>query len=320
MTSLKKQKLKKVSKGIGVAIIIYIMVSILATKIVYDFVFQRQPAQIVQNVHHYKNNSDVTYKSFSYSCGDSILRSTLYSQKQPNNDLIVIVPGFNAQKTTYEGIIFSFVKEGFDVFAFDPTGHGESGGKSSMGFPQIINDIDSTLDFINNNNDFKYDNIFLLGHSRGGYGVCCTMNNYPNVAAAVSVNGVDTSMDAIMAYSTQYAGKIAYANYPFLNIYQDIIFGRETSSKSAIEEINKSKIPVLIIQSENDEQIPKDKYSIYSNKQKSTAQNTEFLLYNKTGYDGHSSIFYNEQQQPNSDIVKIISDFYKKTSDKDLLK
>ena len=319
--SLKSKKLKKVLKGIGVAIIIYITFSILATMLVHNFVFKRYDGRASESFFSKKDSRGVSQTSFSYRCGGNVLKGYLYCGGESADGLIVFAPGFRSQIFDYEGVVYAFLQEGFDVFVFDPTGHGQSGGKSSVGFAQIIKDIDATLEFINNNKNFEYSDIFLLGHSRGGYGVCCTMNSHPDVTAAVSVNGADTSMDAIMAYSVGYIGPIAYVNYPFLSLYQDIVFGREISDKSAIKEIDKSHIPVLVIHAENDNQIPKDKYSIYSNRGKTNSRNAEFLLYNKNGYNEHNTIFCDESNKINYDVVKIISEFYKqKTNDKGLSK
>ena len=93
-----------------------------------------------------------------------------------------------------------------------------------------------------------------------------------------------------------------------------MIFGTELSDISAVEEINKSKTPVFIIQSSADTQIPADKYSIYSHYEKLTSENVECLLYNKQGSNGHVSVLYDGNRYPNNDIIKEISGFYKEKS------
>ncbi len=314
MLSSKKKFLKKVLKGVVIAIIIYLTLSMVTTKLIYDSVFQRYNAE---NPHNLLSETTEMYncrKNYSYPCGENTLDGYLYSDGICEYGLVVLAPGFRAESIEYEGVIHTLLQEGFDVFAFNPTGHGNSGGKSSVGFPQIVKDLEATLDFISDNKSFNYNDIFLLGHSRGGYGVCCVINKYSNITAAVSVNGADTSMDAIMAYSTSYVGNIAYGNYPFLSLYENMIFGTELSDISAVEEINKSKTPVFIIQSSADTQIPADKYSIYSHYEKLTSENVECLLYNKQGSNGHVSVLYDGNRYPNNDIIKEISGFYKEKS------
>ena len=314
MLSSKKKFLKKVLKGIAIAIIVYLAFSIVTTKIIYDSVFQRYNAEYSQSMLNETTEMVSSRKSFSYKCGENKLTGYLYSDGSCENGLIVFVPGFKAESIEYEGVIYAFVQEGFDIFAFDPTGHGNSEGDSSIGFPQIIKDLEATMDFISADKSFNYKDIFLFGHSRGAYGACCVANNYSSVSAVTAVNGVDTSMDAIMAYSTSYVGGIAYSNYPFLSMYENMVFGADLSGSSAVDKINQSDIPILIIHSSADRQIPVDKYSIYSHQNEITSENVELLLYTKDGSDGHTSILYDENRCPNYDIIKKISKYYKEKS------
>ena len=314
MTSSKKKFLKKVLKGIAITIIVYLAVSMIATKLIYDSVFQRYDAENPQNILSQTTDMMKNRKSFSYQCGENMLKGYLYSDGSCENGLIVFAPGFKAESVEYEGVVYAFLQEGFDVFIFNPTGHGNSGGEDSVGFPQIITDLEATMNFINSNNDFDYKDIFLFGHSRGGYGVCCVANKYNNICAVVSVNGVDKSIDAIMSYSTSYVGGLAYGNYPFLSLYESIIFGSELSGSSAVEELNNIKVPALVIQSSEDEQIPADKFSIYSHREEITPKNVEYLLYTKASNNGHVSILYDKNRNPNYDIIEKIVGFYKENS------
>lgn len=307
-----KKAFKKILRGIAITIIVYITVSIIATKFIYDSIFERYTAEnqqsiLVETKMMFENEQD-----FSFKCGENNLKGMLYTDNSCENGLIIFTPGLNSEVIEYEGVIYLFIQKGFDVFAFNPTGHGDSGGDSSVGFSQIIPDLNAAIEFVNKN--FDYNDIFLLGHSRGGYASCCVMNSYENITAVATVNSTDTAMDAIMAYSTEYIGGIAYGNYIFLDAYQNILFGKELSNCSSVKELNHSQTPVLVIQAESDEKIPLNKYSVYSKRDKITAKNVEFVLYNKEGNDGHTTILYGENRKPNVDIVNVISNFYKEKS------
>lgn len=308
-----KRNYKKIMRGIAITIIVYITVSILATKFIYDSIFDRYSADNPQSILSKTETIFDNEQNFSFRSGKNSLEGMLYSDNSCENGLIIFAPGLKAEVIEYEGVIHSFIQEGFDVFAFNPTGHGSSGGESSVGFSQIISDLESAINFVNKN--FKYDNIFLFGHSRGGFATCCVMNSYNNITAVVSVNGTDTAMDAIMAYSTDYIGDIAYGNYPFLDAYETLLFGSNISNRSASEEINKSKVPTLIIHANGDKNVPVNKYSIYSKRDKIKSDNARFVLYDKTGNNGHTNILYGEDRKPNLDIIKFISEFYKEKSD-----
>jgi len=306
--SSKKKFLKKVLKGILIAIIVYITVSLVSTKIIYDAVFKRYSAEVPHSVLKQSEQMVAQRQVFSYPCDGRTLVGHLYSAGGKNG-LIVLAPGFHAESIEYEGVIYAFLQEGFDVFAFNPTGCGQSGGDNYVGFPQMITDVDATLDIVAE--QFSYTDVFLFGHSHGAYGVCCAIAEHPEVRAVVAVNGVDRAMDAIMAYSTKYVGELAYGNYPFLNLYQNMIFGQELSESSAIDALNASGTPALIVQSAADEQIKSERFSIYAHRDKLTSEHVCVLLYNKPGCDGHTTILQDESRQPNMDIIRIISDFYK---------
>ncbi len=310
----RKKLLDKVTKGVTTGVAVYVAVSMLSTKVIHDYVFKRYDAENEQEFSAAAEKMVLNKCAYVYPCDDHSLEGVLYTKDDNQCGLIILVPGFNAESVEYESVIYSFLYEGFDVFTFDPTGHGNSEGENSVGFPQIIKDIDATMSFLKGEDNFGYKNIFMFGHSRGGYGVCCTMNSYKDITAVVSVNGVNTSMDAIMAYATKYVGGIAYGNYPFLSLYQSKIFGHELSNSSATEAVNKAKVPVLIVQSENDESIPKDKYSIYSHRDKVSSKNVKFMLYSKENNDGHTSILYDDKGMPNFDIIRQVSEFYKEKS------
>ena len=316
MTSTKKKKiLKSFLKGSAVVIIIYLIVSILATKLVYDSVFGRYdaPAEEVSYAKQYTGYS--ARKTYSYSCGDNKLSGYLYPSAVPTNKLVVVVPGFHAETEHYEGVIQGFLDLGFDVFAFDATGHGESGGETSLGFPQIINDLNATLDFIEGSKDFAYNDVFLFGHSRGGYAACCVINEHPDISGVISVNAVDTAMDGIMAYSTDYIGDIAYGNYHFLWLYQYLLFGGDVADRSASEQINKSEVPVMVIQSKNDEQLTEGDFSLYSHRDEITSSKASFVLYSSSDKDGHTSILYDKNGIANLEILEKATLFFNSNAD-----
>ena len=178
----------------------------IVTKTVYDFVFRRQTPQ------NRRNDTDIG-EDFSYPCGKGKLTGYLYRSPKQCKELVVFVPGFRAEAAHYGGVIRGIAQAGFDVFSFDCTGCGNSHGKTAVGFPQVINDLNATLTFIEKNKSFDYDKIYLFGHSRGGYAACCTVNEHKNISGVISVNGVNHAMDGIMAYSVAAVGVFAYVNY-----------------------------------------------------------------------------------------------------------
>jgi len=306
VTSSKKKSLLKVLKVSIIIVLVFITVSMIATVFIYNGVFQT-----------YRENTDnmsvavsadvASYSSHGYMSGENKLSGHLY---ETNSDsVIIIIPGFHAETDAFIPYVDEFCRNGFDVFTFDCTGHGESGGNSSVGFPQVIKDLDATLEYISEKSSYK--NIYLFGHSRGGYAACCALKDNKNISAVVSVSGVNSAMDGIMAYSTDTIGPIAYGNYPFLWIYQSMLFGTELSSRSASDCIQDTDVPVLIIQGKHDEQIPSDDFSVYSHMEDADSSNAKLVLYDNPGCDGHTTILFPQDGTANPDITSYAVNFFK---------
>lgn len=314
MIACKKIFSKKVLKGIIIFLILYITVSMIATKTVYDSVFERYNADDNEVYASYSQEVISSCVRYSYKHSDYNLTGYLLKADNPLNKLIIIVPGFHSVCRNYAGIMNEFSLKGYDVFCFDSTGHGESGGESSVGFSSIIADLRATVEFINNNSEFGYDDVFLFGHSRGGYAVCCMINELDNISAIVSVNGINSAMDGIMSYSVDAVGKISYLNYPFLWLYQSMLMGSDVVGLDAYEEICDSSVPSLIIQSEEDEILNDGKYSVYAQRDENAPDVSGFVMYTVDGKDGHTSVLYDDIGNVNPDIVNMAVDFYVKHS------
>lgn len=196
-----------------------------------------------------------------FASGDELLCGYLYPAGE-GSDLVVIVPGFRAVQDDYLPVTEALVKEGYSVFTFDPTGAGESGGSDQRGFPQITADVSACLDMIETSGRFGCGRLFVIGHSRGGYGVCCALDEHPEVDGAVAVGAVSTAMDGIISGSSSVIGGAAYLNYPFLKLWQEFVFG-PAADEDAVLSANASSVPVLIVQGESDKKV-RGRLALYS--------------------------------------------------------
>ena len=89
-------------------------------------------------------------------------------------------------------------KAGLRVFSFDYTGCYGSAGRSCRGFPQAADDLRAALRFLEENGRFGSRRLVLLGHSMGGYAVCCALPG-SRVDAAVCIGGVNGPMEATLS-------------------------------------------------------------------------------------------------------------------------
>lgn len=85
-------------------------------------------------------------------------------------------------------------------------------------------------------------------------------------------------------------GILSYIEYPYLWIYQKLLFGG-ASNLSAAEGINSTETPVLIIHGTEDEVIAYDGPSIMAHQDEITNPNAVFITCSSEGQNGHSNLF-----------------------------
>jgi len=284
-----------------IIILFFVVLSFVATKIVYDRVFAEKCVDY--------DCADIGYEyiDIDLDTDKGVIYCRLYPGHRPA--MVVIAPGFNADTRDYLLQTQSLLEHGFAVFIFDPLGSGNSSSDSGIGFPREIIDLDTVLKYIETKSNFGYNNILLMGHSRGGYAVCSVMNRY-DITAAVTISGMNSSMDGIMSSSSDKIGNIAYINYPMLWLYQTMLFGNETANISASDEIEKASFPILIVQGNDDELYDTDNYSIYSHKDEIQSSFVEYCLCDTPGQNGHTNLLFDGDGEVNIELMETIINFY----------
>lgn len=306
----KKSMLKRISIIIITLLFVLSVLGMATTKIVYDSIFERYDDEIIKTpkaLSQMVNNRELK----EYYSGENLLQGYLYKTDSTLdcNGLVVFAPGFHSGADSYLWQIKSLCDYGWAVFAFDCTGSYRSEGDSTIGFPQIICDMDATLKYIENNNRFGYNDIVLLGHSRGGYAACCALNYDYDISAVVSISGVNSAMEGVIGSSTQYVGSFAYSNYGFLWLYQAILFGTDTLNMSADDEISNSDVPVMIIHGNEDTQVPMERFSIISHSDEIDSQNVQYYVCDKKNQNGHTNLLFDKDGTANKELMEEINTF-----------
>ncbi|MEE1075300.1 MAG: alpha/beta fold hydrolase [Acutalibacteraceae bacterium] len=309
MTSAKKSVFKRIVVIIIAVLIFFSAISMVATKIVYDNIFERYDTKIEIPA----TLSDIVNgrEKKEYYSGQNMLTGYLYRADINNsqNGLIIIAPGFHAGTDNYLWQIKSLLDYGWSVFVFDTTGSCESEGESSVGFAQILPDMEATIKYVEKNNRFGYNDIVLLGHSRGGYAACCALEYDYDIAAVISVSGINSAMEGVIGSAVDYVGPLAYGNYGFLWMYQAMLFGSKTLNTNADEAISNSDVPVLIIHGENDTEVPLDEFSIISHSDEITSKKVEYLICSEPYQNGHTDLLFNKDGTANDKLMAEINDF-----------
>ena len=308
---LSSKKMKKVLITVIIAILIFSIISFVATKIIYDSTFKRYDCNVEINNSPTLASTLAIRESVNYTCGKNQLSAYLYRCTSSNakDTLIVLAPGHNACSENYIWQIHELLELGWSVFAFDPTGHCRSHGDSSIGFSQEIFDLKATLDYIEKQQNFCYNDIVILGHSRGGYAACCSLAFDYNVSAVVSISGINSAMEGVVGSATKYVGPLAYGNYGFLWVYQTMLFDAKTVNLRADKVIAKSNTPVLLIHGQDDTDVPTDKYSIVSHIDTTSTKNVEVVIRSTPDNSGHTNLLFDNDGTANNEVILKINDF-----------
>lgn len=306
---LKKKTLKKVFVIIITTLLLLSIISMFATKVIYDSVFVRK------NEEKYGITEELEYLSkerqeHTFLSGENELQGYLYDGDNDISGLVVLAPGFHATADDYLWQIKELLDYGWAVFAFDTTGSGASEGDSSIGFSQEVFDLQATLDYLSQEDNFGYEHLFLLGHSRGGYAACSVLADDYDIAGVVSVSGINSAMDGVVGVSAKKVGALAYCNYPFLWLYQTMLFGKDVMNLKASEVIGQVDTPVLVVQGKDDEVASTHQYSIYAHRDEITSENVSYYVCDEPKFDGHTSLLFEADGTANDELMDVIHNFF----------
>lgn len=267
----KMRRAKKIALFVAAILVINLILSFVITKLVYDSVFDRYVPQTAEDC-----LSDLTdcREDTSFYSGDNLLKGQYLDSE--GDSLVIVAHGINSAAAEIAPLAEKVFLLGYDVFVFDMTGSGESEGESAVGFCQSVLDLRAAIDHAEES--FEYEKLFLLGHSRGGYGAVCVLESHEEkIDGVIAVSAPNSAMDAIIAASVDKVGFLAYGNYPMLYIYQVMLFGSECVSLSCDKVIDDTSVPVMIIHGKDDGTIPADRFSAYSHKGSPRLDSAELL-------------------------------------------
>lgn len=308
MAQLDKSKKKIRIFGLSIVgfVLIFSVISMIVVSIIYNGQFpryDRHDSTITAGL-RYEDLETVYPRSLvNFKSGNNTLQGYIYGQNQ-NQGLVVVAHGLGGGADSYLSQITYFVDQGWQVFAYDATGSFDSEGKTTKGFPQALIDLDAALTYINTQETFVDLPILLFGHSWGGYAVSNLLHYDYKISAVATVSAANSAMEMIVEQGRSMMGPFINIQYPFLWLYQRILFG-ETASLNAIDAINQSNVPVLIIHGSEDEVIAYEGSSIISKLEDITNPNTRAISLSEPGRNGHNNLFRSRTSMEYIDEINI---------------
>jgi len=236
---------------------------------------------------HYR--SQYPREEFTFSSGKNRLQGFLYGDKDADR-LLIFSHGLGSGHECYMNEIIYMVDAGYRVFAYDGTGSGMSEGKGTVGLLQSALDLDAAFDYIHSSDALKDLPVYLLGHSWGGFAVAEALGHHENIVAAVSLAGYAYPTDLLIDQSSQMMGQDLSGMSFFFNLSQLLSFGPKNYMRNAVDSINSTDTPILLVHGNQDEMISLDKISIIAYQGKLTNPNVQTLIITAEGQNDHNSI------------------------------
>ena len=230
-------------------------------------------------------------ENVQFTSGENLLQGYIYGADNPDpKGLLVFAHGLTTAHEGYIDQLIWFVDQGWQVFAYDATGSGTSEGSGTVGLVQSALDLDAALTFAESDDRLNALPVCLLGHSWGGYAVTAVLNFDHDITAACSLSGYAYPIEMLDVGAEFTVGKpLAGVFHPFAAGYNRIVFG-DNAGLNAVDGINKSGIPVLVMHGEHDDFVVYDRVSILSKQAQITNPRAEFVTL--TGeYATHNDFF-----------------------------
>lgn len=288
---MKKKKIAKVILiFLLITFLVFSVVSFVIVKMNFDEIFHRtEPAEYSVYLRYDDVKADYAREEFSFESGKNTLQGYLYGAENTKG-LVVISHGMGGGAESYMAEALCFVDNGYQVFGFDNTGCYKSEGDNSVGLSQSVLDLDAALTYIENQPRFEGLPVLLYGHSWGGYAVTAIFNFEHNIAASVSVAGFNKPMPMIIEWAEDMMGGFAYVEQPYIYLYQRMLFGKNLSL-SALDGINSTDTPVMLIHGSEDLTISPDGPATVAQRDKITNPNARIKICDGERQNGHGNLF-----------------------------
>lgn len=239
-----------------------------------------------------------------------------YYYPNNSNKLIIVCHGLRSGADDYLPFINYFINNGFECFSFNYKGTYESEGNKTFGMSESLVDLDNAINYIENDKILSKKDIYLFGHSWGGFAVCAVLNLHKNIKAVASISGFNDAASIIVDKGVSYAGELAAFPKKYIDWYQEVTFGNYLNY-NATNGINSAKnTKILLAHGSFDLIIDFKLQSIISNVNNFINNNVIYYIGNNCN-KGHETILYSKES---IDYQKMVKKDIKKIDDNEKIK
>ena len=281
---------------IAIILAAFLAVQLLVNGFIYGVVFHRFEAPDPDTELSFRDPdmAGYPYREFFFRCGKNSLTARHFGAGNPKG-LIVIAHGIYSRMESQLAEMKAFADQGWQVILFDGTGTARSEGRTLGSIAQRRFDLAALLDCVKAQKEFRGLPVCIYGHSMGAYGAAAVLKtHYKQICAAVCVNGFNLPLEELMQEVTKRIGAASVLERPFIRFWSRILFGREWNA-SAVEGINASEVPVLLVQGTDDQVIPPETISISAFRGEIRNPNIHVLIRDQEDRNGHATVWLSER-------------------------
>ncbi len=212
---------------------------------------------------------------FKNSSGD-MLQGYFYYYDNPVQDrLVVFDHGMGGGHHSYMKEIELLARRGYNVFSYDHTGCMESEGENCGGFTQSLADLNCCLNTLKSDGKYKNMKFAVMGHSWGGFAALNISAFHSDLSHIIVLSGF-ISVDAIAES---------------FGVFKKYIYGIEKQANpeyadcNAIESLKNTDAKLLLVYSDNDNLVKKDKHFDVLKNAFSNRKDTSFVLEKGKGHN-----------------------------------
>ena len=297
---------------------------ILGAKALYNSLFPRYEKRDIDTIFGEFDYSRVEDRllrmTFSFPSGRWMLQGYFYPCYGAKK-MVVVCHGMHAGADDYLPFIAYFVENGYAVFTYDCQGTYASEGDSTVGMCTSLVNLDHALNYIENDRQLSQYQLYLFGHSWGGYAATSVLSLHKNICGCAAVAPFNSGYTLFVEKGEQYAGSFKESligGFPkdFLEAYQTMLF-QDYTKLTAVKGINSTNIPVFIAHGNRDFVISFYHQSVISHRDEIRKENVTYYV--GTGaHAGHNTILHSEravayQKQVEKELKQL-----KKEYDRDL--
>lgn len=231
------------------------------------------------------------------------LKAKWLTHQKKDNKTVIIAHGYMSEGLAMGDYAKYFYESGYDVLVPDNRGHGQSEGKYT-GFGWLdrkdyVKWIDEVL-----KKQGAQEEIVLFGVSMGASTVMMTSGEKlpPQVKAVIADCGYDTVQNELSFQIDDMFGLPTFPLIPLTSVYTKIRAGYSFKEASAVDQLKKNKLPLLLIHGDKDDFVPT---KFVYNLEKATSGPKEVVIFKGAK---HATSYYSNPQK----YEKTIGDFLKK--------